>query len=164
MTPHRAIVSHGMSSETLNAIGDFVVSFSNMEYAIKLGIQTLLSCSVPHKGVITAHQNVSHLIKMLRELYRKADEQRVSFETIDELCNEAQGIGTFRNNLMHSNLTAINEETIELEKRKNNNQFELRVQNLDISELKNMTKKTQHVAGDLICIWMGYHTITPHVT
>jgi len=98
-----------------------------------------------------------------QDQYRNADEQRVPFDTIGKLCSEAESITTFRNDLMHSSLTAVDEKTIELEKRKRDNRFSLKVQYFDISKLNKKTEQTQFVAGDLICIWMGYHTITPRV-
>ena len=83
------------------------------------------------------------------------------FATVDELCNEAEKIQTFRNGLMHSTLTAIDHETIELEKKKRGRKFELKVQEFDIGRLDQITKQTKNIAGDLIGIWMGYHEITP---
>ena len=152
-----------MSPEILQAVGDFIVSFAEMEYSLKLGIQTLLSCSTPHKGIVTADQNISQLIGMLRELYRTSDNQRVPFEMIDQLCNEAEEIRTFRNYLMHSILTAVDHETIELEKRMRRKKFKLKVKEFKIAELNEISEKTKYVAGDLFGIWMGYHKITPRV-
>jgi len=163
MSNFRMKVDHGMSPAIMQAIGDFVVSFAEMEYALKLGIQTLLACSIPHKGVITAGKNVSQLIDMLRELYRTSDNQRVPFETIDGLCKEAEDIRLFRNDLMHATLTAIGHKTIELEKRSQRKRFKLKVQELNVKHINDITQTTKYVAGDLIGIWMGYHTITPRV-
>lgn len=156
-------IDHGMSPEILQAVGDFVVCFAEMEYSLKLGIQTLLSCSSPHKGIVTADQNISQLIGMLRELYRTSDNQRVPFEMIDQLCNEAEEIRSFRNYLMHATLTAVDHETIELEKRKRGRKFELKVKEFNITQLNGITEQAKYVAGDLIGIWMGYHKITPRV-
>ena len=163
MPDFRMKIDHGMSPEILQAIGDFVVSFAEIEYSLKLGIQTLLSCSIPHKGIITADKSVSQLIEMLRELYRTSDNQRVPFETIDQLCNEAEQIRSFRNYLMHATLTAVDHETVELEKRKRGRKFELKVKEFNITQLNEITEQAKYVAGDLIGIWMGYYEITPRV-
>ena len=163
MADYRMTIDHGMSPEILQAIGDFVVSFAETEYSLKLGIQTLLSCSTPHKAIITADKSISQLIEMLRELYRTSDNQRVPFETIDHLCNEAEKIRSFRNYLMHATLTAIDHETVELEKRGRGRKFKRQIKEFDITQLNEITEKAKYVAGDLIGIWMGYHEITPRV-
>lgn len=162
MSDFRMRADHGMSNELLKEIGDFVVSFAEIEYALKLGIQTLLNCSIPHKRVITAHQNVSNLIIMLREIYRTSSEQRVPIETIENLCKEAEEICAFRNDLMHSTITSVDKETFEMEKKKSR-KFDLKFQEVNIIKIQEITKKTQYVAGDMIGIWMGYHKITPRV-
>jgi len=159
----RAKVDHQMSREVMLTIGNFIVSFAEIEYALKLGIQTLVSCSSPHKGIITADKNVSELIIMLREIYRTSDNQRVPFETIDELCGEADQIRVFRNDLLHATLTAIDSETIELDKRPRNKGYKHKTQEVNLTKLNDMVDKSQCVAGDLICIWMGYHKVTPRV-
>ena len=163
MPDYRMKIDHGMSPKILQVIGDFVVSFAEIEYSLKLGIQTLLSCSIPHKAIITADKNISQLIAMLRELYRTSDNQRVPFKTIDRFCNEAEEIRSFRNYLMHATLTAVDHETVELEKRGRGRKFKLKVNEFNIAQLNEITEQAKYVAGDLIGIWMGYHEITPRV-
>lgn len=163
MPKFRMKVDHRMSPDILQAIGDFVVSFAEIEYSLKLGIQTLLSCSAPHKGVVTADKSISQLIDMLRELYRTSDNQRVPIETIDRLCDEAEKVRTFRNYLMHATLTAVDHDTVELEKRARGKKLKLKVKKFNITQLNEITEQAKYVAGDLVGIWMGYHEITPRV-
>lgn len=59
-------------------------------------------------------------------------------------------------------LVATGEATLEMEKKKRDS-YSLNLKEVTLSELEVLTSKSQFVAGDLIGIWMGYHTITPPV-
>ena len=149
-----------VSPEIMMAIGEFVVFFAEIEYSLKLGIHTLLECPLEQKRIITADKNVTELTRMLRALYTKSENQRVSVELIQELCKQADGLREFRNRMMHSTLTGIDHMTIELEKRRGKD-YRLQIVEVSLSELEDKIKEAGQVAGEFTAIWMGYYERTP---
>ena len=133
-------VAPTVSPEIMQAIGEFVVFFSEIEYSLKLGVHTLLECPLEQKRILTADKNVTELTRMLRVLYKNSNNQRVAEELIEKLCNQADSLREFRNRMMHSTLTGIDHITIELEKIRGKD-YSLQIMEVSLSELEDKTNE-----------------------
>ena len=159
-------LDHGLSAELVQAIGEFTVNFAQLEWALKFGIQTLLTCDTTQKGIVTADQNFSRLVELLNSLYPHSSNKRVPTERIDGLCKAIEEVRSFRNRLMHSTLAVVDDRTLELQKttiRPSNKGLKRRHQEINVDEIQQMSDRTQLIAGELTGIFMGYHQISPPV-
>jgi len=160
------LLEHGLPEEFVHAIGELIANFAQLEWSIKFGIQTLLTCNQVQKGIITADQDFLRLLEMLRSLYFHATNKRVPLQQVEALCDAAEEVRKYRNKLLHSTLTKIDNENIETKKttiRTRGKGVQQKWEELNLDELKRRSNKIQSISGEITGIFMGYHDISPPV-